>query len=139
MRPGLAALGVFNAEQLGCTNVPGGKDLQMTERSNQALQRHLTDTPAELPHAEVQMRSVQYMKEAAEAEGAGWPAITPAQAAELGADWNIFPNMVLVHSLDATLVFRAVPKGNDPESCLFEMASIGRHLQTKAACNATPA
>jgi phenylpropionate dioxygenase-like ring-hydroxylating dioxygenase large terminal subunit len=131
LRPGLAALGVFNAEQLGCTNVPGGKDSQMTERSNQALQRHLTDTPAGVPHAEVQMRSVQYMKEAAEAEGAGWPVITAAQAAELGADWNIFPNMVLVHSLDATLVFRAVPEDNDPESCLFEMASIGRHAPGK--------
>lgn len=127
LRPGLAALGVFNAEQLGGVTGPAAKDGQMTERSNQALQRHLTDTPPGLPHLQVQMRSVQYMKEAAEAEGAGWPVVTPEQAAELGADWNIFPNMVLVHSLDATLVFRATPQDDDPESCLFEMASIGRY------------
>ena len=72
------------------------------------------------------MEGMRFMKEAAEAEGAGWPNPTPEQMAELGVDWNIFPNMVLVFSLDSTLVFRAVPDGDSPDHCIFDMWGLLR-------------
>jgi phenylpropionate dioxygenase-like ring-hydroxylating dioxygenase large terminal subunit len=130
-REGLAALGDFNDSQLGGVTGPGARDGQMTGRSNDALRRHRTDTPPGLGRMEVAMLTQQYMKEAAEAEGAGWPTVTMEQAMELGADWNLFPNMVLVHSFDATLVFRAVPCSENAGECLFEMASIGRYAPGK--------
>jgi len=131
IRPGLASLGDFNDTQLGGVTGPGALDGQMTGRSSNALRRHLTDTPDGLSPFEIQMLSQQYMKEAAEAEGAGWPTLTMEQAMELGADWNFFPNVVIVHSLDGSLVFRAVPTGDNPEECLIEMAAIGRYAPGK--------
>ena len=130
-REGAAAIGDFNIEQLGGVTGPGARDGQTTGRSNDALRRHRTDTPAGLGALEVLMLSQQYMAEAAIADGAGWPTVTMEQAAELGADWNFFPNMVIVHSLDAALVFRAVPCSENPGECLFEMASIGRFAPGK--------
>ena len=127
IRAGAAALGEFNAVELGGHH----RDGQMTERSAKALQRHLTDTPANLSPWEVTMLSQTYMREAAEADGAGWPTVTPEQAAELGADWNVFPNMVLVFSFDATLVMRARPISDDPDVCVFELASICRYAPGK--------
>ena len=131
IRPGIAAAGIFNGDQLGGVTGAGARDGQLTERSALALQRHLTDTPDGLPILDTLMLSVKYMKEAAEAEGAGWPTVTPEQAAEIGADWSIFPNIALVHSLDGTLVFWARPNGRDPESCLFQMAALGRYAPGK--------
>jgi phenylpropionate dioxygenase-like ring-hydroxylating dioxygenase large terminal subunit len=128
IRAGAAALGEFNALELGSpVGSEGLRDGQMSGRAAKALQRHLTETPAGLSPLEVTMLSQKYMREAAEAEGAGWPTVTPQQAAELGADWNIFPNMVLVFSFDATLVMRARPINDDPGVCMFELASICRY------------
>jgi phenylpropionate dioxygenase-like ring-hydroxylating dioxygenase large terminal subunit len=128
LRPGAAAMGPFDGDELG---VPGARTGQITERSAKALLRHLTETPADASVMEVLIRSQQYMREAAEEDGAGWAKLTPEQQSELGADWNIFPNLVLVHSQDATLIFWARPLGRDAEKCLFEMASIGRYAPGK--------
>lgn len=131
LREAAARMTKWTIDELSDVNGTGNQDSQMSARSAYALQRHLTETPPTASAMEIAMLSQQYMAEAAIAEGAGWPVLTPAQFAEIGADWNIFPNVALVHSLDATLVMWAKPNGKDSESCQFEMAAIARYAPGK--------
>lgn len=96
-------------------------------RSARAARRVLTEVPASASPEEIMIKGMQFMREAAEAEGAGWPTITAEQGSVLGVDWNIFPNMVLVFALDSSLVFRSRPNGDDPHSCIFDMWGIFRY------------
>lgn len=95
-------------------------------RSADAVGRILTELPAEASLIDIHMAGLRFMREAAEAEGAGWPEFTDEQAAGLGVDWNIFPNMVLVFSLDSTLVFRSRPDGMRNDRCIFDMWGLIR-------------
>lgn len=95
-------------------------------RSADAVSRVLTELPADAGLIDIHMAGLRFMREAAEAEGAGWPEVSAEQAANLGVDWNIFPNMVLVFSLDSTLVFRSRPNGSRIDSCLFDMWGLIR-------------
>ena len=72
------------------------------------------------------------MAEAAIRDGATWPTISAEQMANMGVDWNIFPNMVLVFGLDASLVFRARPDGDDPNRCIFDMWGVLRTSDANA-------
>ena len=118
---------VADMYEWNCIQVGGiHRNGQTSDRSARAVQRLMTDLPATASYLEVITKADELCREAAEAEGAGWPNVTREQAAELGADWNIFPNMVLVFSTDATLVMQAVPNGDDPSSCVFSIACIVR-------------
>jgi hypothetical protein len=130
-RAAVAQMTKWSIDELSDVNGSGNEDGQLSARSAYALQRHLTETPETASPMEVAMLSMKYMAEAAIAEGAGWPTVTPEQFMELGADWNFFPNVAIVHSLDGTLIFRAKPNGKDPESCQFEMAAIARYAPGK--------
>ncbi|WP_052420897.1 aromatic ring-hydroxylating oxygenase subunit alpha [Paraburkholderia ferrariae] len=59
-------------------------------------------------------------------EGAGWHDLTAQDMAELGVDWSLFPNMVLVFGVDSSLVMRARPHGADPGRCLLDMWAMLR-------------
>jgi len=112
----------WNAVQVGGIHRNG----QTSDRSARAVQRLLAELPVTASYLEVMGKADQFCREAAEAEGAGWPTVTAEQAANLGADWNIFPNMVLVFSMDSTLVTQAKPNGDDPNSCIFTFSAITR-------------
>lgn len=58
------------------------------------------------------------------ARGAPWPAITPEQYQRAGIDWHIFPNTVLLPMANNCLCYRARPDGDNPNSCIFEVAHI---------------
>ena len=66
-------------------------------------------------------------REAAEAAGAGWPAITLEQMAKAGADWHVFPNQIFLMYPDGALVYRARPDGDNPDSCIFDISAIQRY------------
>jgi phenylpropionate dioxygenase-like ring-hydroxylating dioxygenase large terminal subunit len=126
-RKAMIALYEWNAVEVGGTHRNG----QTSDRASKAVLRLMDELPADAPYLEVITKTMQLCKEAAEAEGAGWPTVTPEQAANLGADWNIFPNMVLVFSYDSTLVIQARPNGDDPHSCVFNLSSITRFAPDK--------
>ena len=46
---------------------------------------------------------VQYWKEAAVAEGAGWPEISSEQQARAGYDWHVFTNFIFLMGPDAAV------------------------------------
>ena len=117
------------AQQTGGLEVRVGAG---SPRSADAVRRVLDELGPEATIEEIHMAGLRFMQEAAEAEGAGWPTVTAEQGANLGVDWNIFPNMVLVFALDSTLVFRARPDRDDPNKCLFDMWGLMRVAPDKA-------
>jgi phenylpropionate dioxygenase-like ring-hydroxylating dioxygenase large terminal subunit len=127
LRPGFAAAMEFLVEQTAARN----RDGNISARAAKAAQRVLTEVPDGASHLEVQMKGAQFMAEAAIAEGAGWPNVTAEQIADMGVDWNIFPNLVFVFGMDSTLVFRAIPDGDDPNRCIFQMSTITRYAPGK--------
>ncbi|MEO8804495.1 MAG: aromatic ring-hydroxylating dioxygenase subunit alpha [Burkholderiaceae bacterium] len=98
-----------------------------TERDYEATKRILAECPPETPHLELLMKAGQFQREAAIADGAGWPDITPEQMYKAGTDWHVFPNMIFLMSPDGMLFYRARPDGDNPDSCFYDICSIARY------------
>ncbi|HSV47796.1 MAG TPA: aromatic ring-hydroxylating dioxygenase subunit alpha [Ramlibacter sp.] len=99
----------------------------ITDRDLQATKRILTECPADTPHMELLMKAGQFQYEAAMADGAGYPALTPEQVYKAGTDWHVFPNMIFLMSPDGMLFYRARPDGDNPDSCFYDICSIARY------------
>ena len=76
---------------------------------------------------EILGKMYQFIREAAEACGAGWPDISFEQMAKAGTDWSIFPNIVILMQPDAALCYRIRPFSDDPDSCIFDVWSLQRY------------
>jgi len=97
------------------------------DRDYQAASRILRELPEDATYTEALAKANQFIREAAIASGAGYPAITPEQARELGMDWVIFPNMIGVPTPTCGLWYRSRPiPDNDPNRCIFEIYSLER-------------
>jgi hypothetical protein len=99
----------------------------ITDRDLQATKRILAECPPDTPHLELLMKAGQFQYEAAMADGAGYPAITPEQIYKAGTDWHVFPNMVFLMSPDGMLFYRARPDGDNPDSCFYDICSVARY------------
>lgn len=93
-----------------------------------ATHRLMKELPPDTPHEVALGKMMQYWKEAAEAEGAGWPTITPEQLTKAGYDWHVFPNFIFLMNFDAGLFYRIRPNGDDPGSCIFDIWSLVRYV-----------
>jgi phenylpropionate dioxygenase-like ring-hydroxylating dioxygenase large terminal subunit len=98
-----------------------------TVRDGQAAHRLMSEVPADAPYLEVLMKTMQFQKEAAVADGSGWPNISMEQLAAAGTDWHIFPNIVTLPYPDGCIVYRSRPDGNDPDSCIYEVWGLARY------------
>jgi phenylpropionate dioxygenase-like ring-hydroxylating dioxygenase large terminal subunit len=100
-----------------------------SERDMTACARIMSELPADCTPIEALIATFRFRKEAAEAAGVGWPAITPQQIAETGSIWHVFPNMVVLPQPTASLWYRARPIGNgdDPERCLLDFWALERY------------
>ncbi len=98
-----------------------------TLRDGAAARRLMTEASASDPFPVVMGKTLQFQREAAEAEGASWPNLTPEQMAAAGADWLIFPNLVTLPYPDGVIVYRARPDGDNPDSCLFDVWGLQRY------------
>lgn len=68
-----------------------------------------------------------------EAAGAKWPdKLTAADIARAGIDWHIFPNMIVLPSIDGALLYRSRPDGENTESCFYDIWWIQRYGEGKA-------
>lgn len=93
-----------------------------------ATHRLLQELPADATAEQALGKMMQCWQEAAESEGAGWPQITPEQAAAAGYDWHVFPNFVFLMGPDAGIFYRIRPHGDDPERCIFDIWSMVRYV-----------
>jgi phenylpropionate dioxygenase-like ring-hydroxylating dioxygenase large terminal subunit len=60
------------------------------------------------------------------ARGVIWPKLDPALMSEVGTDWHVFPNTVILPGPTFALCYRARPNGYDPNSCIFEVYNMER-------------
>lgn len=93
-----------------------------------ATHRLLNELPPDVPVDVALGKMVQYWKEAAEGEGAGWPSITPEQMDKAGYDWHVFPNFIFLMGMDSGLYYRIRPNGDDIGSCIFDIWSLVRYV-----------
>jgi phenylpropionate dioxygenase-like ring-hydroxylating dioxygenase large terminal subunit len=99
-----------------------------SQRAMMATHRVLTELPPDTPHEVAMGKMIQFWREAAIAEGAGWPPITPEQMAKAGYDWHMFPNFIFLTGMDAGIFYRIRPNGDDIESCIFDVWSLARYV-----------
>ncbi len=52
--------------------------------------------------------------------------LPPEELGALGIDWNMFPNLAILPTLDGLLIYRARPDGDDPDKCLFDIFPLER-------------
>jgi hypothetical protein len=57
-------------------------------------------------------------------EGIDWRDISPAQWAQAGTAWNVFPNLILLPNQGSSFGYRARPVLGDPDSCTFEIFAL---------------
>jgi len=105
----------------------------VSERTRDIYPRILADIDVSASPQEVAMKFAQFQREAAEADGAGWPqGLDPQYQHDARNTWILFPNFIIVHAMiDSMLVYRARPNGDDPNSCLFDVWSLTRYAPGK--------
>lgn len=96
-------------------------------RAVAATHRVLTELPPDASPEVVLTKMNEYWREAALAEGAGWPSLTYEQMARAGYDWHVFPNFIFLMGADAGLFYRIRPNGDDREATIFDIWSLVRY------------
>lgn len=99
-----------------------------TDRDATAAHRLLTETPPTADTATAFANAVEFGRQAAEAEGAGYPKGLDWQTLDrAGSDWHVFPNSVTLPYWDGAVWYRARPNGDNPDSCIFNIWSLKRY------------
>jgi phenylpropionate dioxygenase-like ring-hydroxylating dioxygenase large terminal subunit len=98
-----------------------------TPRDVKATHRLMDEVPAETPPMEMIMKTIDFQRQAAIEDGAGWPEMSLEQFARAGTDWHVFPNLVMLMYPDGLLAYRSRPDGDDPDSCIYEIYSLARY------------
>lgn len=100
----------------------------LTDRDAEAAKRLLDEVPANADAMTAMVAAIGFGRDAAEAEGAGYPPnLDFAALGRAGSDWHIFPNCVTLPWFDGAIWYRARPDGDDPEKCIFNLWSLKRY------------
>jgi phenylpropionate dioxygenase-like ring-hydroxylating dioxygenase large terminal subunit len=99
-----------------------------TDRDFEASKKIMDVLPADADPMTAFGTAVELGRQAADAEGAGYPAgLGYEELGKAGADWHIFPNCVTLPWFDGAVWYRARPNGDDPNSCIFNIWSLKRY------------
>lgn len=110
------------------------RDLQALnlDASVAAARRLHAECPAGTDIATLQAKLYQFNVEAIEAEGAEWPAgLNLGTIRKAGFGWHLFPNFIILLSLDGTLCYRTRPHPEDPGQCVWDIWAFGRFAPGK--------
>lgn len=103
-----------------------------TDRDYEAAKRILDECPPDADPLTVFGMAVEYGRQAAEAEGCGYPPNLTGEAMfKAGTDWHVFPNCVTLPYFDGAVWYRARPDGDDPSKCVFNIYSLKRYAEGK--------
>jgi phenylpropionate dioxygenase-like ring-hydroxylating dioxygenase large terminal subunit len=98
-----------------------------------AAERLIVEVPKEASLPKVLAKLEALHREELESAGAKWPdRLTPADIARAGTDWHIFPNTIVLPSVDSILWYRARPHGRAVDSCIFDIWNLERFGEGKA-------
>lgn len=99
----------------------------LTERDTESARGLMTELPPTNDPMKIFPKLFELQARAAEAAGAGWPKITMEQMMQAGTDWHVFPNQIFLMYPDGALVYRSRPDGDNPDSCIYDIASLQRY------------
>ena len=109
------------------------KDMDQTLWTSEAVllvdtvDRLVAEVPREAGWVEVLTKLAEFTLEDLAAKGIEGPVLTAEQMAEIGSDWHVFPNHVILPSANAVLAYRARPNGHDPDSAIWDVYSLLRY------------
>ena len=86
----------------------------------------LHELPENATEQEVAEAYTRFHAEAMAADGATYPAITQEELVRAGTAWHIFPNMIILPTVDGLQAYRARPNGDDPDTAIFEVFWLER-------------
>ncbi|UXJ50200.1 aromatic ring-hydroxylating oxygenase subunit alpha [Pseudomonas citronellolis] len=118
IRPGLVKFYQIMEDQLKAI---------FTDRDYEATKRLLTEVEPTQDQFLVLSKAMQFQREAAIEDGAGWPDVSMEQMGRAGTDWHVFPNLVFLLYPDGALFYRARPDGDNPDSCIYDIWSLKRY------------
>ena len=93
----------------------------------EVVDRLVEEVPREAAPLEVLTRLAQLSAENLAAKGIESPVLSPEQLAEIGSDWHIFPNHIVLSSANSVLAYRARPNGHDPDSAIWDVYALLRY------------
>ena len=109
------------------------KDIQVTLDATEAMllgnavDRLVAEVPEDAEPMDVIMSLARFSAEDFAARGLESPQLSPEQISEIGADWHLFPNHVMLSSANACLAYRSRPNGHDPDSAIWDVYSLMRY------------
>ena len=59
--------------------------------------------------------------------GVEWPKVDPQHMANVGINWHVFPNTILLPNVTYCLGFRLRPDGYNPDSCHMEIFALEKY------------
>jgi phenylpropionate dioxygenase-like ring-hydroxylating dioxygenase large terminal subunit len=91
------------------------------------VSKRLLELPQDASPEVVLAKMFEYYREEFDKRGVRYPEKLTFDAwAAGGTDWHIFPNSIILPSIDGALWYRVRPNGDDPDSCIFDIWSFGR-------------
>ena len=97
-----------------------------------AAQRMVDALPPDASFMDVGATFMTKHREVTEEAGALWPVnLSPEQIDQAGLDWHIFPNTIVLPTIDGALWYRARPDGDNPNSCYYDIWSLSRYAPGK--------
>jgi phenylpropionate dioxygenase-like ring-hydroxylating dioxygenase large terminal subunit len=100
------------------------------EEGIEAARRLLAEVPEGATLKEVQTRFSEFRREEIIKSGARYPEkLTPAHLQAI--EWLIFPNSSVLPTVEGAFWYRSRPNGDDPNSTIFDVWSLGRYAPGK--------
>jgi phenylpropionate dioxygenase-like ring-hydroxylating dioxygenase large terminal subunit len=88
----------------------------------------LLDLPPDSDPMAVMVALFDYTRQEIERSGAAFPAtMTLEKLFAAGTDWHLFPNSIVLPTLDGALWYRIRPSAKDRDACIFDIWSFARY------------
>ena len=83
--------------------------------------------PATATGQEVSAKLFELAHQMDAARGVEWPLVSPEHMMNVGINWHVFPNTILLPNVTFCLGFRILPDGYDPDQCIIEVFALERY------------
>lgn len=102
-------------------------DSWVSDRMVRAAKRAAELLPPDAPFLEIMGVIDREHRALGAEEGINWDQLQGEDLAYLGMGWQVFPNIAILPTGDALLAYRALPNGDNPDSCFLDVWSIERY------------
>jgi len=83
--------------------------------------------PETVTAAEVGQKLMEVARQMDAERGVEWPAVDPQHMVDVGINWHVFPNTILLPNVTFCLGFRLRPDGFNPDSCHMEIFALEKY------------